>query len=600
MDSESELISLISQLISLDDSTDLNGFDPGSWLKLITQIISLLRSIDFDSPPKPDSSELISLITQLVNSIDSDPELLRSLIAETLSLEPEPVLVSLIYRIFSVVVSMYSNSGRLVSLCPQAQVYQEEGKFHVIGEVPLMMSRNNKWECLPDSWKKLRLTDDVTHFHCTNCNGENHGEYKKVLVEIKHSLHQKHSLQLVWFNEAMITRECYCCDEYLREFFYYCFVCDYAMNVACVEKPQVLSIDNHKWHEHTLALFPRKSCLTCDVCALSDSSCPFFICPPCDFVVHQRCISLPRVIRISRHLHRISFTFSFDHQGDWFCSVCRRKIENEYGGYSCIKDDCCYAAHSRCATQSNVWDGIDLEGVPEEVEEDDVEPFVTLSDGIIQHFSHQHHHLKLDEDTSRDYDENKMCQGCVMPIYFGNFYSCTQCDFILHETCANLSRKIHHPVHPHMLTLVVGHGGVTEGQHICLTCTRLCVAGFFYECGKKECYFKLHVQCATVSEPLVHESHMHPLFLTSKPGEYRQCCVCKLYSSTHTRETFNCIECDFALCFNCATLPHKVRYKHDKHMLSLSYGEETASTLTYWCELCEKRLNINERFYKCD
>ncbi|CAA7051493.1 unnamed protein product [Microthlaspi erraticum] len=347
--------------------------------------------------------------------------------------------------------------------------------------------------------------------------------------------------------------------------FYYCSVCDYAMNIACVEKPLVLSIDHSKWHEHSLALFPRKACLTCDLCGLDDSTCPFYICPPCDFVAHQRCLSLPRVIRMSRHLHRISFTPSFDEK-ELSCGVCRRKIDNDYGGYSCIKDGCCYAAHSRCATQSNVWDGIELEGVVEDIGEDEeVEPFVRISDGIIQHFSHQQHHLRLDEDTSRDYDENKLCQACAMPIFCGNFYSCMQCDFILHEACANLSRRIHHPVHPHMLTLVARYDGVRNREDRCSTCIRLSVAGFFYECGKRECYFKLHVQCGIVSEPLVHESHIHPLFLTSKPGEYRKCCVCKILSSTHTRETFNCIECDFALCFGCATLPQKVMYKHDKH-----------------------------------
>ena len=108
------------------------------------------------------------------------------------------------------------------------------------------------------------------------------------------------------------------------------------------------------------------------------------------------------------------------------------------------------------------------------------------------------------------------------------------------------------------------------------------------------------MQCATVSEPLVHESHMHPLFLTSKPGEWKDCSVCKESNYSLTNEKFNCIEeCDFALCFGCATLPQKVRYKYDKHMLTLSYGKET-STMTYWCEACEGEIDPKKRFYMCD
>ncbi|CAA7051680.1 unnamed protein product [Microthlaspi erraticum] len=376
------------------------------------------------------------------------------------------------------------------------------------------------------------------------------------------------------------------------------------MSVACVEKPPLLSIDQSKWHEHTLTHFPRQASLTCDLCALANSSSPFYVCLLCDFVVHQSCLSLPRVIRISRHPHRISFTPSFD-QGNWSCGVCRREINNDYGGYSCIKDDCSYAAHSKCATQSNVWDGKELEGEPEEIEEEVMPPFVRISDGIIQHFSHEDHHLKLDENAGSDYDENKQCQACITPVYFGNYYSCMQCEFILHETCANLSRKMNHPIHPHLLTLVTRHDGVikissdtdiTNYESSCSACPWLCTAGFFYECGEEGCCFKVHVQCATISEPLDQGSHEHPLFLTSKPGEKRKCSICQDDDYT---ETFNCIECDFALCFGCATLPQKVRYKHDKHTLALSYRKEP-STMTYWCEACERKIKPNKRFYMCD
>ena len=371
------------------------------------------------------------------------------------------------------------------------------------------------------------------------------------------------------------------------------------MNMVCVAKPQVLSIRDSKWHhDHPLFLFPRLTSLTCNLCALSHSSCPFYMCPPCNLVIHQSCITLPRVIRISRHPHRISFTSSFD-QGGWSCGICRRNIDNNYGGFACNKDGCSYAAHSKCATQSNVWDGVELENVQEEIEEEVIEPFVRISDGSIQHFRHQQHYLRLDMNTGRDYDENKQCQACFTPIYFGNFYSCIECDYILHEECAELSRKIYRPIHPHLLTLVGGYNSDMITKR-CSACYGLCTAEFFYSCGENGCDFQLHVPCATISEPLIHESHTHPLFLTSKPGERRMCWACKNAESCATKETFNCIEeCDFALCFVCATLPQKVMYKHDKHILTLCFGKET-NTLTYWCEVCEEKIMSKERFYMCD
>ncbi|CAA7055323.1 unnamed protein product [Microthlaspi erraticum] len=528
-DWDSKVESLIIQIISFISSMDLDSqLKPESKLmSLTTQVISVLTSMDLDSQPKP-LSELISLISQNISiNLESEPKSdwdFMALLEETMMLTPRPKLSSLILQILSLVISMDSKWKNLISLSPQVQVRLEGGSFHVLDEV--VFRSNNIWECLPKYWEEFRSKEKITtHFFCKGCKGEDHQEYEKAPLEIKHPLHPKHSLQLVK-SEWCGTKKCYCCDEFLTKIFYYCSACDYAMNITCVEKPLVLSIDHQKWHEHDLALFPRKASLTCDLCALADSSCPFYICPPCDFVAHQSCLSLPRVIRISRHHHRISFTSSFD-QEDRSCGVCRKEINNEYGSYYCTEKGCSYAAHSRCATQSNVWDGKDLENVPEEVEEE-LEPFVRISSGIIQHFSHQHHHMRLDEDTNREYDDEKQCQACITPIYFGNFYSCMQCDFILHEDCANLSRKIHHPIHPHLVTLVGGYEGVMEYLvDRCSACSSWCKTGFYYECGTKECDFLLHVQCATTSEPLVHGSHIHPLFLTSKPEEQRPCSVCE-------------------------------------------------------------------------
>ncbi|CAF1841283.1 unnamed protein product [Brassica napus] len=269
-----------------------------------------------------------------------------------------------------------------------------------------------KWKCFIGRWKKFKLLggEDFTHFICGSCNGEYHQEYDKAPLQIKHPIHPKHFLQLVSMRFGSGTRVRYCCDDDLNVVFYYCSACDYAMNIACVEKTLILAREIPNWHEHTLALFPTQASFPCSICTLTHSACPFYVCPPCDFVVHQKCISLPRVIRISRHPHHhIFFTPSFT-QGHLSCGVCRRKMDTDYGGYSCVKDGCSYAAHSRCATQSNVWDGIDLDGVhPEQIEEE-VEPFARISDGIIRHFSHEYHLLRLDENKDKDYDENKLCQ----------------------------------------------------------------------------------------------------------------------------------------------------------------------------------------------
>ncbi|CAN8275125.1 unnamed protein product [Cochlearia groenlandica] len=575
-DPESEFKQVINQLNSLGDPTVSDTLPK---LKLLlTQSFQFFLSTTL-------YGEFGNLVSELIHYIRTKNTLPES--------ESKSELMSLCTQICSYYFSLQSSElelgmEHLVSICPQRVVKFEKGECIDLGEVS--REQQNK-ECNLIRWTHYGFN----HFQCDDCYGESHEGYEKAPLEVKHTFHPKHLLHLVLQRNNPTVRGCYCCGCILNDAFYACAACNFAMSITCLEKPQVLSLNRPKWHEHRLALFPRQAFLTCNVCSLSHSSYAFYMCPRCNFVAHSQCLRLPRVIKISRHPHRISFTPSFD-RGDLFCRICRKKIDKDCGGFSCIKDGCSFEAHSFCATQGTVWDCIDLEGVQEELEEV-LEPYMTISDGVIQHFSHPHHQLRFYKNTSGDCDDDKVCEACFTPIFCSEMYSCMNCDFVLHEKCANLPRKLDHPTHRHQLSLRMPVD--LSSQRFCVVCPRICNA-FFYTCINHECSFNMHVECATISEPLVHKSHKHPLFLTSRPEDKRVCKVCKELKVSQSRETFNCIECEFVLCFYCATLPHKVGYKHDKHMLTLSY-EEVTSTAIYWCEICEKEIDLmSQRFYTCE
>ena len=235
-----------------------------------------------------------------------------------------------------------------------------------------------------------------------------------------------------------------------------------------------------------------------------------------------------------------------------------------------------------------MWDGEELKGVPEKDDmAKDAPPFCKVFEGVVHYFLHDHH-LRLEKNIL--YDENKFCEACVMPIIEDEFYSCAECDFILHETCLNARRRIQHALHPHPLTLKATNNYVSSW---CTACIRIC-GGFVYECPKRECYFKLDVRCALISEPFDYQGHEHPLFLSLHPKEYVLCEVCK---SKCNDSPLSCIKCAFIICIKCATLPYKVSwYKKDEHFLTLSWGEDRCEK--YWCEECE---DIVERlFYWCN
>lgn len=95
-------------------------------------------------------------------------------------------------------------------------------------------------------------------------------------------------------------------------------------------------------------------------------------------------------------------------------------MDKNHGQYFC-KKGCEYAVHSKCATRDDVWDGKDLEDIPEEDDEDEnVESFVRIDEETIQHFSHDQHYLRFHLKMNHR-DDNKYCEACcvrsVLEIY---------------------------------------------------------------------------------------------------------------------------------------------------------------------------------------
>ncbi|XP_010490807.1 PREDICTED: uncharacterized protein LOC104768502 [Camelina sativa] len=342
----------------------------------------------------------------------------------------------------------------------------------------------------------------------------------------------------------------------------------------------------------------------CDVCRGDDNEYFIFVCLLCDFMVHRRCIYLPQVIKISRHKHRLSFAFSLSFGEIMACGVCRKIIAENYGVYTCLRNDCIYGVHTQCATSGlllgAIWDGKELEGEPEEEDEESIKPsFEEISNGIILHFSHPEHPMRLDEDIKLWHDGEKYCQACIAPLYDGKAYICMKCDYVLHEECACLPRVKQHAFHAHLLHLEPCRNQIRTCQ-----CCWVKSCGFKYVCYNTNIHdcdgFVLDVRCASISEPYNHHPHRHPLFFNSSRGG---CSICQGSLTI----SLTCDECRLFLCLGCATFPYKVRYKNHEHLLTFSYKELNFGD-EYWfgntdgvysCDLCEEAI-VPSRFYRCE
>ncbi|AAG50851.1 hypothetical protein [Arabidopsis thaliana] len=399
--------------------------------------------------------------------------------------------------------------------------------------------------------------------------------------------------------------KCKCCQVPLEKIYYHCSICKFNLNVECSMRPPPTTISHLKSHEHILTLFPIRLPLPCGACglSLSDAEDLVYACLPCNLLVHRSCIYLPRVIKITRHPHRLSLTPSLQ-PGDFSCGVCRQTVDVNYGQYSCDKE-CHYAVHSKCATRNDVWDGKDLDGVPEEPDEFIEPPFLKIDEETIQHFSH-HHHLKLHEKKTIG-GKDKFCEACTLPVMISQrYYGCMQCDFVLDETCASLPRKKNHPLHKHPLNLhilplgesaMINKGATSKDIFQCIGCGRI-GCGFFYKCDEKDCdEFLLDVRCASLPDPFVHDCHPHdhPLFFNLTKGNCMGC-----GSDNCSSYFLECIKCKSFLGIKCATLPCEAHYIHDRHPITLCYGEEDTTSGQYWCEICELKLDPKTWFYSCD
>ncbi|KAL1222146.1 Protein VACUOLELESS GAMETOPHYTES [Cardamine amara subsp. amara] len=467
-------------------------------------------------------------------------------------------------------------------------------------------------------------------YYCTTCDVEFHHGCHRFPRKLTHPYHLQHPLTFTYRNyetgimsednvdeyfcttvlsnsnhdksrsieSDIVFDKCAWCDKNIQgDCFYRCSICNFCLDISCSQNIPLLLVEKPKSHHHPLIFYPRPLLTPCDACGLVNVLDPSYACFQCNYMVHQSCMDLPRVIKITRHQHRLFHT-PYIQSTSSPCRICYKPADIKYGHYSCNHGDCSYVVHSKCATHENIWDGDELEWEPEEPENtEDIFPFKKVGSDLIDHFSHKHL-LKLEKyDGIRDAE--KQCQACILPINSRDFYNCIQCEFFLHEVCAGLLRKLDHALHKHPLVLLP-YPETDYSLNGCLVCCRES-SGFRYKCSKENCVLgnkaQIDVRCVLVPDYFTHKAHEHPIFIsTSSKGENKT--WCKGCKETCKGSYLQCTLCKFALCYQCVTIPTEVYYKHDKHPLSLCYGEVPEDM--YWCEICEKQLDPRDWFYTCN
>ncbi|KAG5416088.1 hypothetical protein IGI04_003655 [Brassica rapa subsp. trilocularis] len=310
-------------------------------------------------------------------------------------------------------------------------------------------------------------------YHCATCGVEFHDGCHQRPRRFTHPYHLQHPLTLFYrgpehgtnfnpcgpntfdqgriaqpFADTVVSKsdivfdKCtWCGKDFQGDWFYRCLICSFCLDLPCATTLPPLTIANPKGHHHSLLFLPRPLLVPCDACGLVNALEPSYACFQCNYMVHQKCIDLPRVIKITRHPQRLSF---IPYRSPVISGFAIKMLTSNMG------------THPKCTTDKNVWDGRELEWEADESDEneEDIAPFKKLGDGIIDHFCHEHH-LKHNGVG----DTEKQCEACVFPIVSPQFYHCRECNYSLHEECAGLPRRLAHALHNHTLILDPSPGG---------------------------------------------------------------------------------------------------------------------------------------------
>ncbi|XP_022748046.1 uncharacterized protein LOC111297662 [Durio zibethinus] len=265
---------------------------------------------------------------------------------------------------------------------------------------------------------------------------------------------------------------------------------------------------------------------------------------PSNIMIHEKCISLPRIIKITRHHHYMIHNYFF--QGKEHkkhdCGVYLCEVKAKYGRYNCLKQDCDFVAHVNCAMEMYVK----IDQVNDQ-DEGSIQTLATNSSITcviernehgeamkVKHFNHEHD-LTLGKMIKED--DVKGCDGCMLSI----------------STCVELPRKTRLWFHQSLTTLIN-----SSDIFKCYQCKRLC-SGSLTKGKCNACGARL------------------------EDGAYK--CKDK--------------DCTFALHFARLTLPRVTWHTCDKHMLNLKFHDENHDPEQYDCDICEVKRDPNHWFYHC-
>ncbi|XP_059442048.1 uncharacterized protein LOC132174403 [Corylus avellana] len=191
-------------------------------------------------------------------------------------------------------------------------------------------------------------------------------------------------------------------------------------------------------------------------------------------------------------------------------------------------------------------------------------------------------------DFTEKLENEVVCYGCNEPV-LGPAYKCSissECSFSIHKSCADLSPKMNHPLHPdHALSFRLWH------NERCDACYKSHDHSFFYYCNS--CDFQLDIKCANRNP---NDGHQHEFSLLLRRIRFN-CDACGQEVNNMAKI---CNICKLLVHIKCAAIPRKVKIKLHSHFLNLIYSpHEINNRDNMFCRICGDKVNKEYAAYSC-
>ncbi|GLT50174.1 hypothetical protein SLA2020_236800 [Shorea laevis] len=213
----------------------------------------------------------------------------------------------------------------------------------------------------------------------------------------------------------------------------------------------------------------------------------------------------------------------------------------------------------------------------------------------INHFSHPHPLVLVEDQEMDSISIIYYCSACHQRVE-GSSYNCSECDFHLHKSCAELPREINHPFHlDHPLILYDQRPKKCPDVNFwgCNSC-RKSYKGFIYYCSP--CEFGIKPKYAFFEDVIKSKNHEHPFTLLSRPFSFI-CDACGTdgeYCIPHV-----CPACDIVVHKECISLPQNILITRHDHPVSHIYFLEEEGVEGRACKICHDEIKTEHGCYHC-